>query len=141
MLDDLDDDELDALPFGVICLGEELRVERMNRVEADSEGIQRWRALGRDFFGDVASAPGNRALAEQVAAFAADRTPVREVAHTFERRAGRDETRIVLRRGRAGRVYLCVYRAASSSPGAAASSARSRVTSSSTLPISQPSRE
>jgi photoactive yellow protein len=113
MLDDLDDRALDDLPFGVVCLSESMTVLRMNRAESEASGIQRWRAIGRDFFGEVAPGPTNRALAEHVQAFASGRgsrgTPA--IAHTFKRRAGADPTRIELVRGRsAGRVYLCIRR-------------------------------
>jgi photoactive yellow protein len=110
MLDDLDDSALDELPFGVVCLNEAMTVLRMNRTESEKSGIQRWRAIGRDFFGDVAPGPTNRALAEHIRAFAAGRgTPA--IAHTFPRRAGADATTIELVRGRKpGRVYLCIRR-------------------------------
>lgn len=110
MLDDLDDSALDQLPFGVVCLNERMTVVRMNRMESERSGIQRWRAIGRDFFGDVAPGPTNRALAEHVRAFAAGRgTPA--IEHTFVRRAGEDKATIELVRGRnTGRVYLCIRR-------------------------------
>lgn len=110
MLDDLDDQALDALPFGVVCLDERMHVLRMNRTESNLSGIQRWRAIGRDFFGDVAPGPTNRALAEAVQAFArGDGGPT--VAHTFKRRTRADATRIELQRGKQdGRVYLCIRR-------------------------------
>jgi photoactive yellow protein len=110
MLDDLDDSALDDLPFGVVCLNESMTVLRMNRTESEHSGIQRWRAIGRDFFGDVAPGPTNRALAEQVRAFASGRG-AQPIAHTFNRRRGADPTTIELERGRsAGRVYLCIRR-------------------------------
>ena len=111
MLDDLDDTALDKLPFGVICLSERMTVLRMNRAESEASGIQRWRAIGRDFFGDVASGPTNRALAEAVAAFAADGTKAKsQLVHVFKRRAGADKTKIQLEHGRVpGRVYLRIY--------------------------------
>ena len=71
MLDDLDDSALDDLPFGVVCLSDAMTVVRMNRAESEASGIQRWRAIGRDFFSDVAPGPSNRALAEHIRAFAA----------------------------------------------------------------------
>ena len=40
---------------------------------AERSGIQRWRAIGRDFFRDVAPADSNRRLAEHVRAFAQGR--------------------------------------------------------------------
>jgi photoactive yellow protein len=111
MLDDLDDTALDKLPIGVICLSERMTVLRMNRAESEASGIQRWRAIGRDFFGDVAPGPTNRGLAEAVAAFAADDGNAQSsLVHTFKRRAGADKTCIQLEHGRLpGRVYLRIY--------------------------------
>ncbi|NVB77203.1 MAG: PAS domain-containing protein [Kofleriaceae bacterium] len=110
MLDDLDDSALDKLPYGVICLSERMTVLRMNRAESEASGIQRWRAIGRDFFGDVAPGPTNRALADAVAAFAADGATKTQLVHTFKRRAGADKTCIELERGRVpGHVYLRIY--------------------------------
>jgi len=113
MLDDLDDRALDALPFGVVCLDERGRVVRMNRAEEQASGIQRWRALGRQFFRDVAPGPTNRELAERVCAFVASpRDEAGPIAHTFPRRAGADRTQIELHHGKApDRVYLCIRRA------------------------------
>ena len=110
MLDDLDDAALDDLPFGVVCLSDSMTVLRMNRTESEKSGIQRWRAIGRDFFGEVAPGPTNRALAEQVRAFASGRA-ANAIVHTFKRRSGEDPTTIELMRGRSsGRVYLCIRR-------------------------------
>ena len=112
MLDDLDDSALDELPFGVVCLNESMTVVRMNRTESEKSGIQRWRAIGRDFFGDVAPGPTNRALAEHVRVFATERHKRDlRIEHPFKRRAGEDPTTIELVRGRgAGRLYLCIHR-------------------------------
>lgn len=109
MLDDLDDSALDDLPYGVVCLSDGMTVLRMNRLESERSGIQRWRAIGRDFFRDVAPAASNGRLAEQVRAFAAGHSEPRAVRHTFRRRAGDDETTIELVRER-DRVYLCIRR-------------------------------
>lgn len=109
MLDDLDDAALDALPFGVVCLGEDNRVLRMNRTESVASGIQRWRAVGRDFFRDVAPGPTNRALAEAVAAFSTGEAAQTQLRHVFQRRAGADKTEIELHRER-DRVYLLIRR-------------------------------
>jgi photoactive yellow protein len=111
MLDDLDDSALDELPFGVVCLNESMTVVRMNRTESEKSGIQRWRAIGRDFFGDVAPGPTNRGLAEHIRVFATAHTAEDRIEHTFKRRAGADPTTIELVRGRsAGRLYLCIHR-------------------------------
>jgi photoactive yellow protein len=111
MLDDLDDAALDQLPFGVVCLdvGERMKVVRMNRTESEASGIQRWRAIGREFFRDVAPGPTNRDLAEAIRAFADGAGP-RAVSHVFRRRAGADATQIELVRGRDAAVYLCIRR-------------------------------
>jgi hypothetical protein len=109
MLDDLDDSALDALPYGVVCLSDGMTVLRMNRVESERSGIQRWRAIGRDFFRDVAPGPTNRGLADCVRAFATGRGDDHALHHTFLRRAGADRTTIELVRGR-GHTYLCIKR-------------------------------
>jgi photoactive yellow protein len=109
MLDELDDAALDALPFGVVCLDDAMKVVRMNRTESERSGIQRWRAVGRGYFQDVAPGPTNRALAEHVAAFAQDGRARTTLAHTFHRRAGADPTQIELRKEH-GHVYLVIHR-------------------------------
>ena len=109
MLDDLDDAALDALPFGVVCLGDGNRVLRMNRTESEASGIQRWRAMGRDFFRDVAPGPTNRALAEAVAAFNTSARAHEQLHHVFQRRRGADATDIELHREH-DRVYLLIRR-------------------------------
>lgn len=112
MLDDLDDQSLDDLPFGVVCLSGSGTVLRMNRTESEKSGIQRWRAIGRDYFRDVAPGPTNRALADAVAAFRVTHDP-RPVTHVFRRRAGDDVTTIELAPGREpDRIYLVIHRAA-----------------------------
>ena len=113
MLDDLDDSALDELPYGVVCLNESMTVVRMNRTESEKSGIQRWRAIGRAFFGDVAPGPTNRTLAEHIRAFATarPRPPRSTIAHTFKRYRGEDPTTIELVRGRStDRLYLCIHR-------------------------------
>jgi photoactive yellow protein len=111
MLDDLDNASLDELPFGVVCLNESMQVLRFNRTEAAHAGIQQWRAIGRDFFMDIAPGPSNRALAEHIRAFASATRAQTAVSHTFHRRAGADPTTIELSRGRdERRVYLKIRR-------------------------------
>ena len=116
VLDDLDDRALDALPYGVVCLDDRMTVVRMNRVESEASGIQRWRAIGRDFFRDIAPGPTNLPLAQQVRAFAGDPAvtpcrPSKPIRHTFKRRAGADTATIELVQGaRKDRVYLCIRR-------------------------------
>lgn len=57
---------LDALPFGVIGLGEEDLVEVYNAFEAKAAGLTRDRVLGRHFFLDVAPCMNNAMVAERL---------------------------------------------------------------------------
>lgn len=104
-LDDLDDAALDRLPFGVIRLGPTGTVERLNRTEADRAGIQRWRAIGRDYFRDVAgtNAPDLAAHVHALAPGASAR-----VFHTFRGFHRADAAVVDMARCEAGRVYLCI---------------------------------
>jgi photoactive yellow protein len=108
MLDNLDDVALDDLPFGVVCLDEGGTVVRFNRTEQERSGIQRWRALGRSFFKELAPGDKNRALAAHIDAFLAGHE-AGTIDHTFTRRTGADTTRIELERGE-HRVYLKICR-------------------------------
>jgi photoactive yellow protein len=104
-LDDLDDAALDQLPFGVIRLGPDGTVERLNRTEAERAGIQRWRAIGRDYFRDVAG-PTAPELAEHVGALAPGARA--RVFHTFRGYHRVDDAVIDMSRCEQGRVYLCI---------------------------------
>ena len=53
-LDGLTDDQLDALPFGVIQVDGQGLIRKYNAAESRFSGRQRERVLGRDFFRDVA---------------------------------------------------------------------------------------
>jgi photoactive yellow protein len=53
-VDELSDAELDALPFGVICLDEDGTILRYNLYEARLARLDRNQVLGRNFFRDVA---------------------------------------------------------------------------------------
>jgi hypothetical protein len=101
-LDDLDDTALDALPFGVIRLGPTGLVERYNRAESERAGIQRWRAIGRDYFREI----GDRSLAAAVDAVPrGERT---RLYHTFKGFHRNDDAVIEVSRCAEGRVYLCI---------------------------------
>ena len=53
-LDRLSDEELDAIPYGVIQLNAQGVVLSINRVEADGLGWAQVRPVGRDYFSDLA---------------------------------------------------------------------------------------
>lgn len=102
-LDDLDDDALDRLPFGVVCLSPDGTVERLNRVEAERSGIQRWRAIGRNYFHDVVGPPAPR-LADTVRSVAPGTSE--RTFYTFHGFHRADDAVIDIFRCEAGRVYL-----------------------------------
>jgi|SRR5688572_4425003 len=105
--DDLDDHALDQLPFGVVRLGPTGIVERYNRAEASRAGIQRWRAIGRDFFRDLAGTNGAQ-LAAHVDALA--RGARARVYHTFVGYHRSDDVVVDMSRCEEGRVYLLISR-------------------------------
>ena len=107
-LDDLDDGALDELPFGVVRLGPTNIVERYNRTESTRAGVQRWRAIGRDFFRDLAGSNATD-LAAQVDALASGARS--RVFHTFIGYHRTDDVVIDMSRCEAGRVYLVISRA------------------------------
>jgi photoactive yellow protein len=107
-LDDLDDAALDSLPFGVVRLGPTYAVERYNRAESERAGVQRWRALGRDFFTDLA---GSNAPALATHVEALPRGGRTRVFHTFVGYRRNDDVVIDVSRCEAGRVYLLISRA------------------------------
>ena len=59
--------ELDALPFGVVKLDAHGHVIHFSATEAAQSGFLRQRALGRDFFADVAPCIGTPAFRERIA--------------------------------------------------------------------------
>lgn len=101
-LDDLDDEALDDLPFGVVRLDPAGRIERFNKPEADRSGIQRWRALGRDYLRDVARAATELAAAIQTT----QPGTCASVDATFRGYHRQDHARVDISRADDGRVYL-----------------------------------
>ncbi len=101
-LDDLDDDALDHLPFGVVQLDPNGRIVRYNQPEAARSGIQRWRALGRDYFRDVAASSAE--LAQRVR----DVKPggCATIEHTFRGFHRADHAVVDVWRSDDGHVYL-----------------------------------
>lgn len=107
-LDALDDQALDDLPFGVVRLDPAGRIERFNQPEAARSGIQRWRALGRDYLKDIAGPQSD--LAKKVA----DLLPgtCDRIEHTFKGFHREDHAVIDMSRSPDGYVYLRIQRAA-----------------------------
>jgi photoactive yellow protein len=107
-LDDLDDTALDDLPFGVVRLGPTYLVERYNRAESERAGIQRWRAIGRDFFADLAGSNAQDLVTRVDALPRGTRT---RMFHTFVGYHRTDDVVIDMSRCDEGRVYLLISRA------------------------------
>src|SRR5262245_31448322 len=99
--DELDDAALDSLPFGVVRLGPTGLVERYNRAEAARAGIQRWRAMGRDFFRALAGANAAELAAQVHALPRGERT---RVFHRFRGYHHADDAVIDMARCDADRV-------------------------------------
>jgi hypothetical protein len=99
-LDALDDEALDHLPFGVVRLDPAGRIERFNQPEADRSGIQKWRALGRDYFRNIA---GND-LAEAIAALPPGECTT--IGTTFKGYHRNDRALVDASRSPDGHVYL-----------------------------------
>jgi photoactive yellow protein len=68
------DDELDALPFGVVEMDRQCTVLRYNATESRSSGLPPERVVGRHFFRDVAPCSDNRLVAQRYALDALDET-------------------------------------------------------------------
>ncbi|MBL0215654.1 MAG: hypothetical protein IPQ07_17445 [Myxococcales bacterium] len=99
-LDELDDDALDHLPFGVIRLDPGGRVERYNQPEAALRDPRR--ALGRDYFRDVAGTSTD--LAKQISDIAPGACA--SITHTFRGYHRVDHAVVDVSRSTDGHVYL-----------------------------------
>ena len=76
---ELDQTELDALPFGVIQMDRSGTVLHYNSTESRYSGLSRERVLGRHFFRDVAPCSNNQRVAGRYALAALDET----IEYTF----------------------------------------------------------
>jgi len=76
---DMDQTELDALPFGVIQMDRSGTVLHYNSTESRYSGLSRERVLGRHFFRDVAPCSNNHRVAGRYALAALDET----IEYTF----------------------------------------------------------
>jgi hypothetical protein len=106
--DALDDEALDHLPFGVIRLDPAGRIERFNKPEADRSGIQRWRALGRDYFREVLGRSSD--LAQRVSELPPGTCA--SIETTFRGFHREDHAVVDVSRSADGHVYLRIRRAA-----------------------------
>ena len=101
-LDALDDEALDDLPFGVVRLDPAGHIERFNKPEANRSGIQRWRALGRNYLRDIARASTELATAIRHT----EPGKCASVDATFRGYHREDHAHVDISRADDGRVYL-----------------------------------
>lgn len=106
------DAELDALPFGVICLDAASTVLRYNLAEARLARLDRAEVLGRHFFLEVAPCTNVPAFEGRVRAFlgAPEAGRAEGFSFLFDFQFGAQEVDIELVRAGAARVYLLVNR-------------------------------
>lgn len=109
------DDELDALPFGVIALDEKGAIRRYNMAEARFARLDRAQVVGRTFFGEVArctDTPEFRGRFDALLAASAPATVRFEYVFAFRFGAQKVDVDMgtVAGPGSSARVYLCINR-------------------------------
>ena len=108
----LSDEELDALPFGVIALGEGGRIARYNLAEARFARLDRNAVVGRSFFAEVARCAATPEFLGRYEAMAGSAAPkVDRFGYIFAFRFGAQNVEVDMGNVRASPlVYLCVNR-------------------------------
>lgn len=107
----MSDAELDALPFGVICLDPEGKVLRYNLAEARLARLDRAQVVGKNFFRRIAPCTATPEFEGRVRAFLASTLAVDRFAYLFDFKFGAQQVEIELVRVPANdRVYLMVNR-------------------------------
>ncbi len=111
-VDRLDDDALDALPFGVICIDRRGTILRYNAAEARLARLDRDRVLGRIFFGEVAPCTKTPEFFGRFEAFAeAGGRSIERFDYLFDFKFGAQRVQIeMLRPPGTDRFYLLVNR-------------------------------
>lgn len=107
----LSDVELDALPFGVICLDPEGKVLRYNLAESRLARLDRAQVLGKNFFRRIAPCTATPEFEGRVRAFFSASLPMDRFPYLFDFKFGAQQVEIELLRAPANdRVYLLVNR-------------------------------
>ena len=110
-LDDLDDEALDELPYGVVGLDVDGRITRYNLAEARLARLDRQAVLGESFFVRVAPCTATDAFQGRVQRFLAGSDASDAFAYFFDFRFGGQEVQVELTRGgRQAAVYLLINR-------------------------------
>lgn len=107
----LSEPELDALPFGVVCLDREGRILRYNLAESRFARLDRAQVLGKNFFRRVAPCTATPAFEGRVRAFFSGSQPLDRFPYLFDFKFGAQEVEVELVRVPANdRVYLLIGR-------------------------------
>jgi photoactive yellow protein len=112
-LDGKSDEELDTLPYGVICLDAAGTILRYNQAEARLARLDKRNVLGRAFFRDVAPCTATAEFEGRVRAFLAPGNAERSARFpfVFDFKFGAQEVEVELvRPPTPGRLYLLVNR-------------------------------
>lgn len=102
-------EELDRLPFGVAQLAADGTVRHLNRAEAARLGVQRWRAIGRNYFRDLAgsAAPSLSQAARSLAPGERTHLALSLAGYRWNREGTAVE--VDLWRSTSGKLLLCVH--------------------------------
>lgn len=110
-LDDLDDEALDQLPYGVVGLDVEGRITRYNLAEARLARLDRQAVLGEMFFVKVAPCTATDAFQGRVQRFLESGAASDAFPYFFDFRFGGQEVQIELTRGgQQAAVYFLINR-------------------------------
>jgi len=119
-LHDVDDEELDTLPYGVIALDAEGTIRRYNLAESRFARLDRAQVLGKSFFRQVAKCAATPEFEGRVRkAFDDERAAPFRFDYVFDFRFGAQEVEVEVRRASRELVYLCVSRKRLMQPRAA----------------------
>ncbi len=111
LIPSLSDTELDALPFGVICLDPEGKVLQYNLAESRLARLDRAQVLGKNFFRRIAPCTATPEFEGRVRAFFRASMPVDRFPYLFDFKFGAQKVEIELVRVPANdRVVLLVNR-------------------------------
>lgn len=111
--DQRSDDELDQLPFGVICLDAAGRILRYNLAEARFARLDRATVLGKTFFGQVAPCTARPEFEGRFQQFVkpGNTAPTDRWPYVFDFKFGAQQVEVEVARGsKPGRFYLLINR-------------------------------
>lgn len=107
----LTDDELDAVPFGVIALTYDGVIAKYNMAEARFARLDRARVVGRRFFDEIAPCTRTDAFQGRFVQFLRTDEPLARFAYVFDFKFGAQMVDIELVRAAAAQlIYVCVNR-------------------------------